>query len=163
ATAAVAAGDTLRARHLVDSIQTFGAQSLFLRDPPLHHFVRGLLLSRAGRHAAAVDEYRASLVSPTFGYTRINYELGASLLASGRAAEAIPIVNAALHGGLEGSNLYVTRTELHELLARSFDAAGRHDSAATHYRVVERAWRAADPFLRPRYDAARSSAARATK
>jgi tetratricopeptide (TPR) repeat protein len=141
ATAAVAGGDTLRARNMVDSIQALGAQSLFLRDPPLHHFVRGLLLSRAGRHPAAVEEYRAALVSPTFGYTRINYELGASLLESGRAADGIAIVDAALHGGLEGSNLYVTRTELHELLGRLFDAAGRRDSAAAHYRVVERASR----------------------
>jgi len=156
ATAAVAGGDTLRARNMVDSIQALGAQSLFLRDPPLHHFVRGLLLSRAGRHPAAVEEYRAALVSPTFGYTRINYELGASLLESGRAADGIAIVDAALHGGLEGSNLYVTRTELHELLGRLFDAAGRRDSAAAHYRVVERAWRGADPFLRPRYEAART-------
>jgi hypothetical protein len=58
----------VRARRLVDSIQAFGAQSLYLRDPPLHYFVRGLLLARAGRHAAAADEYRAALVSPTFGY-----------------------------------------------------------------------------------------------
>jgi DNA-binding SARP family transcriptional activator/TolB-like protein len=160
ATAAVAGGDTLRARHLIDSIEAFGAQSLYLRDAPLHHFVRGLLLARAGRHAAAADEYRAALVSPTFGYTRINYELGASLLASGRSAEAIPLVQAALHGGLEGSNLYVTRTELHELLARLFDAAGRRDSAAAHFRVVERVSRAADPFVRPRYEAARAWLAR---
>jgi hypothetical protein len=162
ATAAVAGGDTLRARHLIDSIQSFGAQSLFLRDPPLHHFVRGLLLARSvpPRHAAAADEYRAALVSPTFGYTRINYELGVSLLESGRPTEAIALVQAALHGGLEGSNLYVTRTTLHELLARLFDAAGRHDSAAAHYRVVERAWRSADPFLQPRYQAARAWLAR---
>jgi hypothetical protein len=56
-------------------------------------------------------------------------------------------VQAALHGGLEGPNLYVTRTELHELLARLFDANRAHDSAAAHYRVVDRAWRAADRFL----------------
>jgi len=67
-------------------------------------------------------------------------------------------VNAALHGGLEGSNLYVTRTELHELLARLFDATGRRDSAAAHYRVFERPWRGSDPFLRPRYGSGASMA-----
>ncbi|HEV8215259.1 MAG TPA: hypothetical protein VGP95_05480, partial [Gemmatimonadaceae bacterium] len=82
------------------------------------------------------------------------YELGRSLLVLRRPAEGIPIVQAALRGGIEGSNLYVTRTELHELLAQLFDAAGQRDSAAAHYTVVERAWRSADPILRQRYDAA---------
>ncbi|AHG87850.1 transcriptional activator domain-containing protein [Gemmatirosa kalamazoonensis] len=155
ATAAVAGGDTLQARHLVDSIQYYGRRSLFPRDPPLHHFVRGLLESRAGREESAVRELRAAMSSPTFGYSRINYELGRGLLALGRPADAIGVVQASLHGGFEGPGLYVTRTELHELLARLFDAAGRTDSAAVHYAAVERAWRSADPFLRPRYDAAR--------
>jgi len=92
--------------------------------------------------------------SPTYGYTRINYELGRSLLALRRPAEAIAVAQAALRGGIEGSNLYVTRTVLHELLAQLFDATGRRDSAAVHYAVVERAWRSADSSLRPRYEAA---------
>jgi DNA-binding SARP family transcriptional activator/tetratricopeptide (TPR) repeat protein len=154
ATAAVASGDTIRARALVDSIETYGSHSLSARDPVLHHFVRGLLYSRAGRTAAAVNEFRSALVSPTFGYTRINYELARSLLAMSRPADAIPVLQAPLHGGLDGSNLYLTRTELHELLAQAFDLAGQRDSAAAHYTVVERAWRHADPLLHPRYDAA---------
>jgi predicted Zn-dependent protease len=161
ATAAVAGGDTLRARHLVDSVEAFGRRSLYWRDPPLHHFVRGLLESRAGRDEAAVREFRAALVSPTFGYTRINYELGRTLLALHRPGEAIRLVQGALRGGIEGEGLYVTRTELHELLARLFDAAGQRDSAAAHYAVVARAWRSADPFLQPRYQAARQWLARA--
>ena len=160
ATAAVAGGDTLRARGLVDSIERLGQRSMFSRDPLLHHFVRGLLHARAGQDEAAVRELRAALSSPTFGYTRINYELGERLLALGRPAEAIPVVQGALHGGLEGSDLYVTRTALHELLARLFDASGGRDSAAVHYAAVERAWRAADPELRPRYEAARRWLAR---
>lgn len=90
-----------------------------------------------------------------FGYTRINYELARSLLALHRAGEAIPPLQAALRGGIEGSNLYITRTKPHELLARSFDANHRRDSAAAHYAVVARAWASADPFLVPRRDAAR--------
>ena len=163
ATAAVEGGDTLRARALVDSIERVGRGSAFRRDPLLHHFVRGLLESRAGHQEEAVRELRAALESPTFGYTRINYELARSLLALRRPAEGIPAVEAALHGGLEGSGLYVSRTELHELAAQLFDANGQRDSAAVHYAAVERAWRTADPLLRPRYDAARAWLARASR
>jgi hypothetical protein len=102
-----------------------------------------------------VEEYRAALASPTFGYTRINYELGRSLLALNRPEEAIPVVQGALHGGLEGSCLYITRTELHELLAELFDAAGKRDSAAAHYAIADRAWAHADSTLEPRRRAVR--------
>lgn len=156
ATAAVAGGDTARARRMVDTIEATGRRSAYDRDPVLHHFVRGLLHSSAGRHEPAVREFQAAMTSPTNGYTRINYELGKSLLALGRARDAIPILRAPLRGGIEGSGLYLTRTEIHELLARAFDAAGEPDSAAAHYAIVARAWRAADPFLKPRYEAARS-------
>jgi len=160
ATAAVAAGDTSRARRLIARIDSLGHRSLFPRDPRLHHFVRGLLLSRSGNHSDAVTEFRAALHSPTFGYTRINYELGRSLLALNRSAEAIPLVQAALHGGLEGSCLYITRTDLHELLAQLFDAAGQRDSAAKHYTIVDRAWAHADSAFARRHDAARQWLAR---
>lgn len=156
ATAAVAGGDTARARRLVDTIEATGRRSGYDRDPGLHHFVRGLLYSRATEHTSAVQEFRAAMRSPTHGYTRINYELGKSLLALGRPLEAVRILRPPLHGGIEGSGLYVTRTEMHELLARAFDAAGQRDSAAAHYAVVGRGWRAADSFLKPRYDAVRS-------
>src|SRR6185503_49090 len=92
--------------------------------------------------------------SPTYGYTRINLELGRALVALGRPSEGIAIVRAGLRGGIDGSNLYVSRTELHELLAQLFDAARQPDSAVAHYTVVERAWRGADPMLKRRYDAA---------
>ena len=64
------------------------------------------------------------------------------------------------HGGLEGAGLYITRTELHELLAQLFDANRQPDSAAVHYAVVDRAWASADPPLRARRDAARQWLAR---
>ncbi|HVE35313.1 MAG TPA: BTAD domain-containing putative transcriptional regulator [Gemmatimonadaceae bacterium] len=160
ATAAVAGGDTLRARRLVDSIETLGRGSPFPRDPLIHHFVRGLLLSRAHHDEAALSEFRAAIHSPTFGYTRINYEIAQTALSLKRPKEAIPLVQAALHGGIEGAGLYVTRTELHETLARLFDADHQRDSAAAHYAVVERSWRSADSFLKPRYEAARQHVAR---
>lgn len=160
ATAAVSGGDTLRARRVVDSIESIGHRSLFGRDPLLHHFVRGLLYSRGKQADLAVQEFRAAMHSPTFGYTRINYELGRRLLELGRPGEAIPVVQAALHGGIEGSGLYVTRTEMHELLAQLFDANRQRDSAAAHYAVVERMWASADPFLTARREAARQWLAR---
>jgi DNA-binding SARP family transcriptional activator len=160
ATAAVAGGDTLRARRLVDSIESVGQRSPFPRDPLLHHFVRGLLHSRAHQDEAAIRELRAAISSPTFGYTRINYEMGESALALKRPRDAIPFLQAALRGGIEGAGFYITRTELHEMLARLFDANQQRDSAAAHYAVVERAWRSADAFLKPRYEAARQKLGR---
>jgi hypothetical protein len=160
ATSSVAVGDTTRARRLVDSIEYTGQRSLFGRDPLLHHFVRGLLYSRAGQTEAAVRELRAAMHSPTFGYTRINFELAKSLLALNRPREGVPLVQAALHGGIEGSGLYVTRTELHELLAHLFDATHETDSASAHYAIVEAAWRTADPSFKSRYETARQWLAR---
>jgi tetratricopeptide (TPR) repeat protein len=155
ATASARAGDTLRVHALVDSVELLGHRSLYARDPRLHHFLRGLLLSEAREHEQAVREFRAAVSSPSQGYTRINYEMAKSLLALHRPAEAIPVLRSALRGGLEGSGLYLTRTEVHELAARAFAAAGQRDSATFHYAVVERAWRSADPFLADRYDEAR--------
>jgi len=68
----------------------------------------------------------------------------------------VPVVRAALHGGIDGSNLYVTRTDLHELLAQSFERLGNRDSAAVHYRAVVRAWARSDPRYRERFNRARS-------
>jgi tetratricopeptide (TPR) repeat protein len=157
ATAAADAGDTVLARAYVDSIANMGQRSLFPRDPMLHHFVRGLLHARAGQLEQAVTEYRRAIVSPAYGYTRMNVELARTLLALNRPMEGIPVIRAALHGGIEGSNLYVTRTELHEVLAQLHAAAGQRDSAAVHYAFVERAWRSADPQYRSRYEAARAA------
>ena len=161
ATAFVRAGDTTSARQLVDSIEVAGSLSLFPRDALLHHFVRGLLYSRGHQADAAVREFRQALSSPTFGYTRINYELAETLLGLHRAREAIPVVQAALHGAIEGSGLYVTRTEMHELLARLFEATGQRDSASAHYSVVARAWASADSGLASRRLAAERRSRRA--
>jgi len=142
-----AAGDTVAVRRLADSIEAIGPQSLFGRSARLHYFLRALLLAAAGRHAEAVETYRRAMFSPTEGYTRINYEMARSLLALGRPVDALAPLQAALRGGIDGSTLYITRTELHELLAQAFDAAGQSDSAAAHYRAVTHAWARGDaPF-----------------
>jgi hypothetical protein len=81
--------------------------------------------------------------------------LGRVLLAEHQPREAIAAVAPALRGALDASNLYVTHTELHELLALAYDQAGQLDSAAAHYRWVVRAWPNADPQFRQRWEAAR--------
>ncbi len=103
-----------------------------------------------------MDAFRRSIFSTTDGYTRINLELSRSLNFLGRHTEAIPILQAALRGGVDGSNTYVTHTELHEALAQTFDAAGQRDSAAVHYTAVEKAWRRADTEFAERYNRAKS-------
>ena len=60
------------------------------------------------------------------------------------------LLQAALRGPIEASNFYVTRTELHELLARTFEAMGTADSAIAHYDVVAKNWQYADESFRAR-------------
>ena len=66
---------------------------------------------------------------------------------------------ASLCGKLDASNFYVTHTELHEVLAKAWDAAGVTDSAARHYAIVANAWASGDPIFRARADSARARAA----
>lgn len=149
-------GDTARLGALADSAEHQGSQSGFGRDPRLHHYIRGLLWKARGDPARAAEAFRASVWSWSDGYTRANYELARVLLQLGRPAEAIYPLQAALRGDLESSNLYVTRTELHDLLAQAFEAAGRLDSAAVHYRHVADAWSRADLPLQSRAARARA-------
>ena len=116
----------------------------------MHHFVRGLLLIARHDDDRAVGELQQSIVSRNFGHTRANYELGKALMRLGRPADAIAIVQPALRGSLESENLYISRTELHELLAQAWEAANGRDSAVVHYRLVSDWWKRADPLLQPR-------------
>jgi tetratricopeptide (TPR) repeat protein len=153
-TAAAAMGDTTLLKVLADSIERHGRLSPLERDRRLHYYVRANVLVARGADAAAAEEYRRAVESPTFGYTRINLELGRVLVRLGRPAEAAVVLRAALHGSLEGNNYYVTRTELHEQLAVAFDAAGVLDSAAVHYRKVASGWANGDPGVKARADVA---------
>jgi tetratricopeptide (TPR) repeat protein len=137
ATALAAAGDTAPLAAIAEEVQAAGARSGYGRDRRLHHYVRGLLLVARQRQSEATAELRQAIFSPAAGYTRINVELARLHLARGEPREAIPLLRAALHGSLEASNLYVTHTELHELLARAFTAAGEPDSAAAHRHYLE--------------------------
>src|SRR4029453_7648415 len=95
-----------------------------------------------------------------FGYTRASYELARALVRVGRPADAVSVLQPALRGSIESSNLYVPRTEVHELLAEAWDAANGRDSAAANYRVVANAWKRADPALQARRAQAERAAGR---
>jgi predicted Zn-dependent protease len=161
--ALAAAGDTLAVRYLADSVETWGRGSAYGRDQKAHHYLRGLVLMAANRHEDAVREFRSAMHSPSLGLTRVNYELARCLLRLGRAREAVAALQPALRGEVDASNLYITRTELHELLAQAFDAAGQPDSAALHYRAVVKAWQRADPSFYNRRDRAHAWLARHLK
>lgn len=112
--------------------------------------MRGLLFRARGDLVGAERQFRAAIFCPVGGFTRTNLELAEVLIAQFRAAEAVPLLRAALRAPLDGSALYGTRTELHLALGRAHEAAGRADSAATHYRLVIVAWSGADALLEPR-------------
>ncbi len=156
ATALAAAGDTATVARLAERVRQLGAMSLFGRDPRIHHYVRGLLLRARGKLPEAAAEFRRGIFSLTDGYTRNSYELARTLLALHRPAEAIAVLQPAFRGSMQGSNTYITHTELHELLGQAFEAAGQPDSALAHYEYVARAWAGADPPLRARGDRARA-------
>ena len=156
AEARIAERDTAGLVALSDSIRALGDSSGYGRDRRLYHHVLGRIRALRGDESGAIEELKASIYSPNAGYTRTNYELGTLYIRAGRARDAIAVLQPALRGPLDASNLYVTRTEIEELLARAWDAAGVRDSAAAHYRTVVSAWASADPQFAPRVQAARS-------
>ena len=154
--ARAAAGDTAKLQALADTIRTLGAASNFARDQRLYHHVLGRLYAARGNDARAVTEFQSAIYSTPLGYTRTNYELARVHLRERRPREAIALLQSALRGPLDASNLYVSRTELHELLAQAWDSAGTRDSAAAHYAVVDRSWSGADAAFAARARAARA-------
>jgi len=156
ASALAAAGDTGSLSALADTLEWWGRRSSYGRDPRLHHHVRGLLLAARGQLEPAAGEFRSAIYSPTVGYSRTNLELATTLLRLHRPSDAVPVLQSALRGGIEGSSLYLTQTELHLALGRAWEAAGRPDSAVVQYRYVLAAWRNADPHFRARLDSVRA-------
>jgi predicted Zn-dependent protease len=140
-------GDTLRLKALIDSVRFFGQQSFLGRDHRLYHHVAGLLYRERGDLPRAAAELRAAMASPNRGYTRTNLALGSVLLRMNRPREAVEVLQPALRGSLEASNLYVNRIDVHLLLGRAWQAAGRTDSAAVHLGIVRAARAHADPVL----------------
>ncbi len=155
ATSQAARGDTAAVEALLEPLRAWGTRSSYGRDRRLFHHANGLLLVATGRLEEAAAEFRRAIYSLTLGYTRTNYELARTVLALGRPREAVAVLQPALRGPVDGSNLYVTRTDLHELLGRAHEAAGEPDSAAAHFRAVLAAWRNADRAFHLRRDAIR--------
>jgi tetratricopeptide (TPR) repeat protein len=162
ATDLAAMRDTAALAALADSVEWWGARSGYERDVRLHHYVRGLLHVLKGEREPAAAAFQRSMYSPTTGYTRANLELARVLLALDRPREAVATLQSALRGELQASNLYVTRTDLHELLGTAWQAAGQPDSALVHLQRAVEAWRDADPMFSVRRDSARARLAKIT-
>ncbi|AHG88557.1 transcriptional activator domain-containing protein [Gemmatirosa kalamazoonensis] len=145
ATAYAAAGDTTPFGGLADRVAAAGRASAFGRDRRLASYVRGLSYAARHDYTAAEGALRAAIHSPNNGFTRVNLELARVLVAEHRARDAVPVLRAALRGGMEGSNLYVTRTELQDALARAYAAAGEADSARVYRARVDAALGRARP------------------
>jgi len=150
ATAWAAAGDTVHLAQLADSVEGSARLSSYGRDWTLPHYLRGLLWRARGDSARSLSELSHAIFSPSDGYTRANLELARAWLGAGQPRAAVAILSSALRGPVEASNFYLTRTEIHEMLARSFEAAGQPDSAAVHYGIVARSWQHGDPPFRRR-------------
>jgi DNA-binding SARP family transcriptional activator len=159
ADAQAAAGRAEGLSGVADSIQSAAQSSVLARDRRLNHHVRGLLFASEGRDDDAIREFESALYSLPLGYTRTNYELARLYLRKGRARDAVHVLQGALRGGLDGSNLYMNRTQLHELLAQAWDSAGKTDSAVVHYAIVAGVWGKADAGTRVRAESARSRSA----
>ena len=160
AMALAAAGDTAALVPLIDSVRVNGAMSFLARDQQLHHHVRALLLLARHDDEGAIRELRAARTSPNLGYSRTPYVLGSVLLRRGQADEAVRVLQPSLRGSLQSSNFYVTRTELHELLAKAWDASrapAARDSATAHWRAVAHAWSRADALFKARGTAAQAA------
>ncbi|HEY0809834.1 MAG TPA: hypothetical protein VGD49_06710, partial [Longimicrobiales bacterium] len=155
--------DTLAVRSLADSIAAVAPLSSYGRDWRLPDHVHALSWMARNQPQRAVESFRKAIFSPTVGYSRTNLELARALLGLNRPEEAIAILQSALRGPIEASNYYVTRTELHELLAQSFARAHQPDSAQVHYQKVVNAWSQGDPMFKARADAARRQIAGLTR
>jgi tetratricopeptide (TPR) repeat protein len=150
-----AAGDTATLSARADTISAVGIQSASARDHRLASYIRGLLMVARNDLPGAVAAIRASIYSMPGGYTRENYDLARVYLRLGRPRDAIAVLQPVLRGKLDASNMYVTQTEIHEMLAQAWAAAGRADSAGPHFDWVARAWAKGDPDYAKRADDAR--------
>ena len=155
ANAFIASGDTATGKSIGDSIAAIARLSTYGRDWHLPDHVQGLMWKARGQPARAAEAFKDAIFSPVLGFTRTNFELARTLLDLNRPQDAIAPLQSALRGPIEASALYVTRTELHELLAKSFDLTNQRDSARVYYQEVAAAWASGDPPFRARAEAAR--------
>jgi serine/threonine protein kinase/tetratricopeptide (TPR) repeat protein len=156
ATVLAASHDTARLAGIAAEIERLGPESGTGRNQTLDEYARGLLLLARGDLEAAEAEllvpYRRN---PSFGYSRVNAALAELYLRDGRPLEAVTVLEGALRNEIDGSATYLSRGETHERLALAWEAAGRADRAAPHWRTLARMWEGADPELAPRLERAR--------
>lgn len=150
AEALASARDSSAVIRLVGPVGEAGTNSAYGRDRLLVNHLRGLVLMMRGDATGAASAFHRAIFSAPMGYTRSNYDLARALLALGRSGDAIVVLHSAFAGELSASSMYVTRTDLHELLAQAFDKNGSRDSAIVHYRAVTSALAHADAELVPR-------------
>jgi len=141
AEASYEAGNRTELMRAADSVRAWAERSGNPRTHRLIEHVNGLVALARNDSIAASESFRRAIWSPTLGFTRSNYRLAELLMARKQPAEAASLLGSALRGTLEGQNLYITHTALHELLARAYASLGRSDSAAVHRRFVESARR----------------------
>jgi serine/threonine protein kinase len=142
-TVAMAAGDTARVRAFADHSEALGRSSGFVRDQRLHHYGRGMLSAARGNVEDAVASFRV-VTQPSY-FARTNLEFARLLIDIGEPLEAAALLQVVLRGPTVAGGFSATRPEVHELLGRAWEAAGRLDSAAVSYRKVIEAWVNADP------------------
>ena len=141
ASALALAGDTAALPGLARRIEEQSLLSAYGRDQRMPFYVTGLLLEARRDWLGAAEAYRRAIWSPTENH--VSPRLARALLASGRPAEAIPVLQSWLRGPLDAANQYVRRSEVHRLLGEAFQKLNRQDSASAHYAWVRGAGRPA--------------------
>ncbi len=156
ATVHASLGDTAILRRLADSAEVLAAAQPRGRSLPA--YVRALYLDGTGHHDEAAALLRGVNHSPVTGLQTIDLLLARALVSAGRPGEAVTVLRPLFHGYRAAGGLYTTRTEIHEAMARAWEAAGNADSARVHWARVADGWKDADPILAPRVAIARERA-----
>ena len=141
-------GDTNWLRAIADTLELACRRSFYGRDWRLYHHVRGLIATRAGRHADAELEFKQAVWTPVEGWSRTVVELAKARMALGRHRDAITTLRTAYATRLDAMARYVPISELDFWMARAFREAGEADSARVYSGYFERAWSNADPETR---------------
>ena len=136
------ARDTARLARLVERMDSIKTLSGAPRDLKFPRYARGLLEAARGRDGAAYDAFREASFIGIDGFAPARIERARAALRLGRAREAVSLLQRLMYSS---HHWYYTHTELHQMLAEAWTAAGNRDSARAHLQEAERAWRNADP------------------
>ena len=141
---------TAEARQTARSLQQVTAQGLNLKAMRYVYLVNGLLLSKAGSHAEAVEEYKRSrkLMPVTDGTSvMLSDAMGSALWASGEPEKAGKIFLAIRMRPLARlENGYLYARSLHQS-ARLLQEMGNTEEARSFYNKFLELWGDADPDI----------------